>query len=141
MHPKHTHANPYEPLVCCMLAMGICFCLMQSTFGGAELLFLDAGCKIGSAAHRHCTQLVEIFERNGDVVTLHVRPNHADGHGMRKGSATFATSGAACPPSTSAVANRGEWSLGMKCDCFLLYLLYQFCFCIVLIYVFALFIH
>ena len=45
-----------------------------------------------------------------------IRRDHANAHGIRKGSALFATSGTTCPPSVASIANRGDWSMGAVLD-------------------------
>jgi hypothetical protein len=46
----------------------------------------------------------------------YVHVDHANSHGLRKGSATSASSGTTCPPGVSLIAARGEWSLGRILD-------------------------
>ena len=45
-----------------------------------------------------------------------MRFEHANVHGVWKGSATKAVSGTTCTPSIASIANRGEWSLGLVLD-------------------------
>ena len=47
-----------------------------------------------------------------EEVSRYIRKNHFHPYGIHKGTATQATSGTTCPPSTASIANRGEWSLG-----------------------------
>jgi hypothetical protein len=42
--------------------------------------------------------------------------NHANGHGIQKGLASYATSGTMCPPLVASVAACEEWSMGANLD-------------------------
>ena len=45
-----------------------------------------------------------------------IRPDHCDPYGLRKGSATHATSGTTVPPPLTSFFLRGEWSMGVVQD-------------------------
>ena len=45
-----------------------------------------------------------------------MRVNHANSHGLRKGSASYATNGTTCSPGVSSVVKRGDWSMGKVLD-------------------------
>ena len=46
----------------------------------------------------------------------YIRPDHLNPYGLRKGSATHATSGTTVPPPLTSVFFRGEWSMGVVQD-------------------------
>lgn len=116
VHEKHVYANPLDPLLCPCLGLGVWFCLNQGKFVETEKLFLQNDTKEGAASARYCGQLTKLLADFVDIVKNYVRVDHANTHGVRKGSATYVTSGTTCPPSTSSIANRGEWSLGKVLD-------------------------
>jgi hypothetical protein len=66
-----------------------------------------------AAFQRYCGQLSELFKGNNDNLQ---GSDHANSHGIRKGSATKVTSGTTLPPPTSSIAAQGEWSLGRILD-------------------------
>jgi len=49
-------------------------------------------------------------------VKAYIRPDHANSHGIRKGSGTHASTGTTAPPPVSSIAACGEWSLGKVLD-------------------------
>ena len=51
-----------------------------------------------------------------ETVSKFIRRSHTNVHVIRKGSASFATSGTACPPWVASVAAQGEWSMGAVLD-------------------------
>jgi len=50
------------------------------------------------------------------AVEIYICPDHANLHGIRKGSGTHASSGTTVPPPVSSIAAHGEWSLGCVLD-------------------------
>ena len=72
--------------------------------------------KLGTAAHRFCNSLQKLIENYAEVVDGYVCSTHTNTHGIRKGSATYSTSGTTVPPSLISVALRGEWSMGKVFD-------------------------
>ena len=72
--------------------------------------------KLGSAASRYQEQLLALVQSHMDVVRLHICTEHVNAYGMRKGSATLATTCTTCPPPIPSVARRGEWSMGAVLD-------------------------
>jgi len=49
-------------------------------------------------------------------VKAYIHPDHANLHGICKGSGTHALTGTTAPPPVSSIAARGEWSLGRVLD-------------------------
>jgi len=90
--------------------------LNESDLGKCEALFLNPGAKDGTAANRYQGQLTSLLAEKVEVVCQHMRADHANAYGIRKGSATAATTGTTCPPPLPSVARRGEWSLGAVLD-------------------------
>jgi hypothetical protein len=50
------------------------------------------------------------------IPNRYIRSDHANSHGIRKGSATKVTAGTTLHPPTSSIAAQGEWSLGQILD-------------------------
>jgi hypothetical protein len=116
MYDKNMYSNPRDPLVSINLALGIWFCLKQGQFENCGNLFQAKNSKDGTASSRYCNQLAELFCTYKDLLTNYIRSDHCNGHGIRKGAGTFAMCGTTCPASISAVAKRGDWSLGKILD-------------------------
>jgi hypothetical protein len=80
-----------------------------------EKLFQIEG-QLTAATQRYCGQLTELFKSNAENLKAYIRAEHANSHGIRKGSATAVTLGTTLPPPTSSIAARGDWSLGQILD-------------------------
>ena len=115
-HPKHCFDNPFKGLVSLYTALGVWCCLERQKLSLTEKLWLRGTEKFGSAAHRYCTQLSQLLQSHISTLSTFVRPSHANPHGFRKGSATYANSGTTMSACLSAIATRGEWSLGKVLD-------------------------
>jgi len=114
---KHVYANPVKPQICSYLALGIYLCLNALRYEKVELIFRkgkEEKKKVASTGY--CSQLKELMTRKASSVKNFIRLAHANAHDWRKGSATYATSGTTCPPSTPSIARRGEWSMGKVLD-------------------------
>ena len=98
------------------LAMGCYFSIQPQQYENRDPIFIRAGAKEGSASKRYCNALADLFRKHLEIIKHHLRPDHADSHGIRKGSATHATSCTTCPPPLPSVAFRGEWSMGKIFD-------------------------
>jgi hypothetical protein len=113
---KHVYDNPFDPLVSVFLALGVWFCLESARFEETESLFQEDENEVNAASQRYCSQLTELFKGYRDELVQFIRADHANTHGIRKGSATKASSGTTCPPPVSSIASRGEWSMGKILD-------------------------
>jgi hypothetical protein len=112
---KHIYANQLEPTVCPFLALAVFFSLQCLHLLETEKLFQSGG-QTTAASQRYCGQLSELFKGKSDNLQRYARADHANSHGIRKGSATKETLGTTLPPPTSSIAARGEWSLGRILD-------------------------
>jgi len=115
-HKKHFYDNPHESLVSIFLALGVWFSLKSSHFEVTENLFQSVNVGTTTASQRYCTQLCELLKNHREAVQTYIRPDHANSHGIRKGSGTHASSGTTAPPPVSSIAARGEWTLGKVLD-------------------------
>jgi hypothetical protein len=119
--PKNMYANPFDPTICSVTALGIWLENLNETFTATkDSIFIENG-EIGTAHHRYCCQLVEILKDYIDIVRQYCRPDRANNHGVQKGSATYAISWTPCPPPLPAVAKRGELSQGTIFNIYLLF--------------------
>jgi len=116
VHDKHLYDNPFKPLMSLFLAMGVWFSLSASHFEDTEMLFQNDGNEANAASGRYCEQLVQLFKKYKDQLKQYIHVDHANTHGVRKGSGTSASSGTTMPPPVSSIAARGEWSLGQILD-------------------------
>jgi hypothetical protein len=94
---KHLYANQSDPTVCLFLALGIFFSLESLHLSKTEKLFQIEG-QWTAASQRYCGQLTELFKSNAENLKAYIRAEHANSHGIRKGSAMAVTSGTTLPP-------------------------------------------
>lgn len=106
--PRHIYANPLLPAVCPMLALGI-FWLCFPPESDQVKLFLGS-----SQYDRYIKlfkRLLEIPEAEAELAKWGITKELLGSHSLRKGSATWATSGSTSAPSYSAIALRAGWTL------------------------------
>ena len=116
--PRHLYANPLCPEICPILSLGVYLLSFPDTVNDVALF---PGCKqyerFRQIFSRLCSEkniLCEL-ERRG------VDPSCLGTHSMRKGSATFCSSGStACPP-PAAISLRAGWSIGTVADKYIHY--------------------
>lgn len=114
---KNIYANPTAYEQCFWTGMGVYSALNADKISSnAGKLFLTDGAKEGSAASRYQEQLLGLMKKKSEIVATHIRLEHANAYGIRKGSATYATSGTTSPPPIPSIARRGEWSMGPVLD-------------------------
>lgn len=120
---KHCYANPKNQFVCLFLAMGCYICIFQQRFkNSGEKLFRAQG-KDRSASSSFSKALHKLCKSIKDYVSIlgshSVRKDHFGPHGVRKGGATYATTGSMEPPPIPSILQRGEWSLGKVWDVYI----------------------
>ena len=113
---KNKYANPTDPSICFFTALEICCCHKSVPLASRDGIVLKRNANLGTAAQRSCDSLQKLVDNYADVVDGYVRSSCTNTHGMRKGTATFFTSGTIVPPSLISVALRGEWSMGKVFD-------------------------
>lgn len=120
--PKNCYANPYNPFICLFTALACYLAIFDEKFqNGKQSIFLNPGVKRGTCSHIFCSSLKDLFKEMGNRIYQWIRPGHDKDHGIRKGAAIECTSGTTAPPSASAVARRGDWSLGKVFDIYWLF--------------------
>lgn len=113
---KNIFANPTDWKQCPWTALGIYCSIESDKLILEEKLFLRGGVDPGTAGAKYQEQLGNLLKAHEDIVSQHIRFKHAGAYGIRKGSATHATSGTTCPPPIPSIARRGEWSMGKVLD-------------------------
>ena len=105
---KNIYANPIDPSICFFTALRI-YCSYESVLLiSREGIYLKENSKLGNAAHGFCNSLQKLIENYSEIMNGYVHSSRTDTHGIRKGSATYSTSGTTVPPSLISVVLRGE---------------------------------
>ena len=113
---KNCYANPTSPHLCLYLALGVYLSLNSESFASTEKLFVRSGTKDNTGSQTYCRQLIELVKRYYQQAMSFLRMDHFSAHGVRKGSATHASSATTLPPAFTSIAARGEWSMGKILD-------------------------
>ena len=74
--------------------------------------------KKDTAATNHGEQLMSLIQPHLQEVANHMDVLRLTAYSNWKGSTTHAVSGTTMPPSTTSIARRGEWSIGVVLDCY-----------------------
>jgi len=102
--PRHIYANPYQPAICPILSLGIFFLVVDVTSSAASKTnYVFSGRnQYGRFQKSLLTRYVEEEMLGHGLASFGT-------HSIRKGAATYASSGStACPPYT-AISNRAGW--------------------------------
>ena len=103
------YANPYKPELCFFLALGCHISLNAERLGETKIIFLDPGSNLGTASAQFCTQLAQLVIKHHEIARQYLRTSHCNGHSIRKGSGSYASSATTKPSLFVATAARGEW--------------------------------
>jgi len=95
---KHVYANPFKPLVCPILALGVWLTLETNILGSTTSLFGVENVGADVPTNKYTSSLSQLLQKNIDGVGEYIRKNHTNAHGIRKSSASYATSGPAYTP-------------------------------------------
>lgn len=107
---RHIYANPFNPEICPILALGMFFALYAPTNADDENLF-----KGTKQYDRFLKALKGIM---GDPIVAAkldaagLKPEEIGAHSQRKGASSFAASGSTNGPSAIAICLRAGWTLG-----------------------------
>ncbi|ETO99546.1 hypothetical protein F441_23039, partial [Phytophthora nicotianae CJ01A1] len=117
--PRHIYANPLEPSICPIVALGLYWAI--TVFDDSDLLFPGS-----NQYERFRKPLLRLLTQEEEDVAAELKrqgldPTELGTHSMRKGSATFCSSGSTACPSATAVHLRSGWSLGGVQNTFLRY--------------------
>eukprot|EP00644_Phytophthora_capsici_P001362 jgi/Phyca11/105062/e_gw1.10.591.1 len=103
--PRHIYANPLRPEICPILALGIFWACTD--FDGTDLLFPG-----NNQYERFRKSLQRILAQEDVAAELSrqgLKATELGTHSMRKGAATFCSSGSTACPSSTAVHLRAGW--------------------------------
>ena len=116
--PRHIYPNPDKPEICPVLSLGL-FWLTFSIDPNCTKLF--AGNNQYERFRKALGRIARLSEVAEYLETLGLEANDLGSHSMRKGSATFCSSGStSCPPS-SAIHLRAGWAMGGVQDTYIRY--------------------
>ena len=116
--PKHCYGNPKNYTICLNTALAVYFCEINDTWSKENdgRLFLRPRSSKNTAASRYTDSIRQWVEDEREILFSMSRVDHLNGHSMRKGSATYASSRTTVPPPLPSIFHRGEWSLGVIID-------------------------
>jgi len=101
--PRHIYANPFQPAICPILSLGMFFLIVDITKSGEQPIF--------SGSNPYCRFHKSMKSSFADVI-LGCSVAAYGTHSIRKGAATFASSGSTACPSFAAISLRAGWSMG-----------------------------
>ena len=116
---KNIYANPHEWRLC--FWTGLCIWLSlrgEDEFDNNSKIFSSKNVKKGTVATNYGEQLMSLIQPHLQEVANHMNYHRLTAYSNRKGSATHAVSGTTMAPSTTSIARRGEWSIGVVLDCY-----------------------
>ncbi|POM60627.1 LOW QUALITY PROTEIN: hypothetical protein PHPALM_30491 [Phytophthora palmivora] len=113
--PRPVYADPLEPEVCPILALGIYWSVFS--FGRFDGKLFPGG----SQYDRFRKELVRVLQRFGGAYETSSKPSEIGTRSLRKGAATFASSRLTACPSSTAVNLRAGWSQGCVQNTYLWY--------------------
>jgi hypothetical protein len=115
--PRHVYANPIHPEICPVLSLGIYLLCFKPN---SEVFNLYPG---KSQADRYGSILREMLQsqQRSDLEFRGINPSDIGTHSIRKGSATYASSGSTSGPSSQAIHLRAGWTLGNVQDTYMRY--------------------
>ena len=106
--PRHIYANPLEPSICPILALGIFWA--TTGFDESDLLFSGGSQyeRFRKALHR----LLCLDTVTNELNRRGIMEDNVGTHSLRKEAATYCSSGSTACPSSTAVHLRAGWTLG-----------------------------
>jgi hypothetical protein len=102
-HHKHLFANPYDPIVCPITALGVYLLVQGPTLEGVQLFKNYDDKAFNSALKNACIALGFPHDLTGS-------------HALRKSSWSYSQNGTTCSPSYAATCLRADHSLGTVKD-------------------------
>lgn len=104
--PRHIFANPLNPSVCPILALGL-FWVLFPGFEGE----LFSGGRQYDRYRKTFQDVLRLPEVAADLQRRGIDPTSLGSHSARKGAATYVSSGSTCSPSHAAICIRVGWAL------------------------------
>jgi integrase len=120
-HPRHIFPNPLEPVICPLLALAIYLLLFGHILSANSSLFP------GNDQYIRFSKLLKrtIELHRDEIIRMGHDPDFIGVHSIRKGAATYASSGSTSGPSGAAVNLRVGWTLGNTQDLYIWYEAYS----------------
>ena len=116
-HPRHIYPNPLEPVICPLLALTMYLLLFGHILSENGSLFP------GNDQYIRFSKLLKrtIDLHRDTIISMGHDPEFIGVHSIRKGAATYASSGSTSGPSGAAVNLRVGWTLGNTQDLYIWY--------------------
>ena len=115
---KHFYANPFNPLVCPVLELCVWLTLASQILWSATSLLAVENGGANAPTNKYTSSLSQLLQKNIDAVGDYIWKNHANLHGLRKGSTFYAMTGPTWPSSGASISNRGDWLMGVILDAY-----------------------
>jgi hypothetical protein len=112
---RHIYANPEDPWICPVLALGVYLATTTRRDGG----MLFGGKNQYERFRKKLKSLV--LQHKDELTQIGLDYKEIGVHSIRKGAATYACNGTTCSPSLAAVCNRAGWTLGQVKDTYIQY--------------------
>ena len=116
--PRHVYANPLMPEICPILSLGLYWLTYSFTIGNSSLY----------PGNNQYDRFRKILQRSSGIASVSeelnrrsIDPKDLGTHSMRKGAATYCSSGSTAGPSSSAIHLRAGWALGGVQDTYIRY--------------------
>lgn len=107
--PRHIYANPLKPEICPILALAIYWAIFSFDCSSDQLFQ-------GNNQYERFRKSFQHLFKHEDISSVLIRkglnPENIGTHSMRKGAATFCSSGSTACPSSTSIHLRAGWSLG-----------------------------
>jgi len=110
--PWHVYANPNDPLICPVLALGLKLCTENDTFGNIPFRVFPSPTSDNSFSTWMRTTVDELAQ--DPEILISVPPSRVGTHSLRKGAASY-VDGLTDGPNTDSIKLRMEHKLG-GCD-------------------------
>ena len=116
-HPWHVYANPIDPAVCPLLALSRHIMVHPTILTGQCNLFE------GMSQYERFNRIFNdvVIEYREDFVALGICPEDFGTHSIRKGAATFVSTGCTVSPPMASICLRACWTLGGVNDRYIKY--------------------
>jgi hypothetical protein len=116
--PRHVYANPLNPEICPVLSLGIYW--ITFSFGKSENA-LFPGKNQYDRFRKIMNRSTNIEDIKNELIRRGIDPKDLGTHSIRKGSATYCSSGSTAGPSSSSIHLRAGWAMGGVQDTYIRY--------------------
>ena len=116
--PRHVYSNPHDPIICPILALAIYFSTFNLSGTKGSQLFP------GDNQYKRFSKYLEklCIKHEKEILSeFGIKIEDIGVHSLRKGAASFVSSGSTCAPPQVATNIRARWSMGIIQDTYLRY--------------------